>query len=157
MAKIKGMTAKLIEWMASILAALKDADGELVFKEAERYEHQLESGLESFTSHAPFAFVSTFPADPGREGDYDLKDILQFAVLIGVESKKPGIAFYGDDNNLGASRIRDLVIKTLEDKHPGEGYACGELEFFGETEMADTPKRYATELHYRCNWIPLET
>ena len=76
---------------------------------------------------------------------------MQFAVLIGVESKKPGIAFYGDDNNLGASRIRDLVIDAIDQEHPGVEYDCDDLNFSGETEMADTPKRYATELHFRCN------
>jgi len=153
MAKAKGMTAKLEDWIVSILAALVDDDDKPVFKTAEPWEHQLESGVESFKQFEPFAFVSYWPADAAREGDYDLREVLRFSVLIGIESKSKGTARRGDDNNLGASKIRDLVIAALDGKHPGDGFDCDSLYFTGETELVDSLKRYATELHFQENWL----
>jgi len=153
MAKVKGMTAKIEDWLAGLLAALTDADGDAVFKTAEAWSHQLESGVESFSQFDPFAFVSHWPGDAAREGDYDLNDRLRYSVLIGVESKSAGIARRGDDNHLGASRIRDLVIAAIEGQHPGSGFTCDDFYYSGETELVDSPKRYATELHFEANWL----
>lgn len=153
MAKAKGMTARLEDWIVGILVALTDADGDLVFKTAEPWEHQLESGSESFARFEPFAFVSHWPADPAREGGYDLRQVLRFSVLIGIESKTKGAARRGDDNNLGASMIRDLVIAALDGQHPGGSFNCDELFYGGETELVDSAKRYATELHFQSNWL----
>ena len=153
MAKAKGMTARLEDWIAGILVALTDADDDLVFKTSEPWKHQLESGMESFTRFEPFAFTSYWPADAAREGGYDLREILRFSVLLGVESKSKGTARRGDDNNLGASMIRDLTIAALDGQHPGAGFDCDELFFTGETELVDSAKRYATELHFQANWL----
>jgi len=153
MAKVKGMTAKLEDWLASLLAVITDEDSELVFKTAQPWQHQLESGAESFANFVPFAFVSYFPFDTSREGGYDLNDKLRFSVLIGIESKSSGIAARGDDNHLGASRIRDLVIDAIEGKHPGKAFNCDDFYYLSETELVDSPKRYATELHFWCNWL----
>lgn len=153
MAKVKGMTARLEDWFAGVLAALTDADGALVFKTAGPWEHQLESGTESFSRFEPFAFVSHWPADPAREGDYDLRQVFRFSVLIGVEAKSKGTARRGDDNNLGASMIRDLVIAALDGQHPGDGFDCDEFFFVSETELVDSAKRYAMELHFQANWL----
>lgn len=153
MAKIKGMTAKIKDWMVTVLAALKDADGDKVFKTAAIDSGQLKSGTSSYTSLAPFAFVIYFTAQPTREGDGDLNDRLRFAVLIGFESKHPDVARDGDDGNLGASRARDLVIDAFDKKHPGQGFDCDELEYDGEQELVDIPKYYSTFLFFKCNRI----
>jgi len=152
MAKQKGITAKLEDWIAGLLAALQD-DGADVFKTAEVWKHQLTSGAESFAAYEPFAFVSYWPADAAREGDYDLRQILRFSVLVGLESKTDGVARLGDDSHLGASRVRDLVIAAIDGQHPGDGFDCDEMYFLGETEIVDSPKRYATELHFACNQL----
>lgn len=153
MNKEKGMTAKIEDWLAEVLAALTDGDGAAVFKTAEPWTHQLASGAESFQQFEPFAFISFWPADAAREGDYDLNDKLRFSILIGLESKVSGIARRGDDNHLGASRIRDLVVAAVEGTHPGDGFACDDFYFSGETELVDSAKRYATELHFTANWL----
>lgn len=153
MTRAKGMTAKLEDWIAGILVVLTDTDGDDVFKTAEPWKHQLESGTESFARFEPFAFVSYWPADPAREGGYDLRQVLRFSVLIGIEAKSKGTARRGDDNNLGASMIRDLVIAALDGQHPGDGFDCDELFFVSETELVDSAKRYATELHFQANWL----
>lgn len=152
MAIEKGMTASIEDFIAQTLAALQ-YEGSAVFKAAEVWMHQLTSGAESFTAFSPFAFIAYWPADAAREGDFDLRQVLRFSVLIGAESKVDGIARRGDSTHVGISRIRDLVIDALDGVHPGDGFNCDELEFFSETEMVDTPKRYATELHFRCNWL----
>ena len=152
MAIEKGMTAKIEDWMAATLAALQ-YEGAAVFKTAEAWAWQLASGAESFTAFSPFAFVEYWPADAAREGDFDLREVLRFSVLIGAESKADGIARRGDANHVGVSKIRDLVIEALDGVHPGDGFNCDELEYFSETEMVDAPKKYATELHFRCNWL----
>ncbi len=153
MAKTKGMTARIEDYIVGVLAALKDGDKESVFETAEVWKHQLKSGSESFMGLEPFAFVSYWPADAAREGDYDLRQVLMFSILIGLESKTDGIARVGDNNHLGASRIRDLVVDAIEDAHPGAEFNCDELEFVSETEIVDSPKKYATELHFQCNWL----
>jgi len=151
MAKVKGMTTRIKDWMVTVLDELNDADGDAVFKKAEVYVNQLESGTESFAGLEPFAFVEYFTAQPAREGDFDLNDRLRFAVLIGFESKHPGVARDGDDNHLGASRARDLVIDAFDGAHPGDGFDCDDMEYDGERELVDIPKRYATFLFFKCN------
>ena len=150
MAKTKGITAQLEDWLAAQLAALQE-DGEDVFRTAEPWQHQLTraSLKESFPRYSPFAFVSYFPFTPAREGDYDLDDVLRFAIMIGVEYKEPGIARRGDDDHLGISRMRDLVIAALDDAHPGESFTIDNFEYVGENDVLDEPKRYMTELQFQ--------
>ena len=148
----KGITAKLEDWFAATLAALT-YEGEAVFKTAEAWVHQFEAGAESFVRFAPFAFVSYWPADPTREGDYDLCQILRFSILIGVTSSAAGVARRGDAHNVGASKIRDLVIAALDGSNPGGTYKVDDFDFTGETELVDKPKLYATELHFACSFV----
>jgi hypothetical protein len=156
MAKTKGMTARMEDWIAGILAAMTDADGEPVFRTAKAWMHQVSAtkgGAEAFARYQPFAFVAHWPSDPAREGGFGLRQILRFSVLIGVVSKSKGVARRGNNNNLGASRIRDLVIDALDGQHPGDGFGCDQLFYVSETEMVDSAKQYATELHFQANWL----
>ena len=154
MAKTKGMTARIEDWLVTALAALKDNEDVDVFKKVAAYIGQLdEKGLEGFLALSPFALVSYYPINPEREGDYDLNDKLRFSVLLGVESKEAGVAKRGDDTHLGGSRIRDLVIDAIEKHHPGSSFDCDEFYFAGETEWADSAKKYATELFFVANWL----
>lgn len=154
MAKTKGMTALIEDWLVTTLTALTDNESVEVFRTVKPYYGQLnEKGLEGFLGKSPFAYISYFPANPEYEGDGDLNDKLRFSILIGIESKEDGIAKRGDDTHLGASRIRDLIIAAIDKQHPGAGFECDELRFNGETEWADTPKKYATELFFVCNWV----
>lgn len=145
-----GITAAIEDWLAEQLTALEYND-KLVFKTAQPWKYQIESGTESFGRFEPFAFVSYWPSNSSREGGYDLNDKLRFSVLIGLTSKEAGVARRGDDNNLGASQIRDLVIELLDNSHPGDGFECDNLFYSDETEMVDAPKKYVTELHFVCN------
>jgi len=155
MANDGGLMAALEQWFADTLAALTN-DGELVFRTAEVWKHQIAataSGMEAFDRYEPFAFISYQSADAAREGSYDLRQVLEFSILIGVGSKADGIARIGDDNNLGTSKIRDLVIAALDCQHPGGSFGCDEIYYTGEIEVFDAPKRHAIEMHFETSEI----
>jgi len=150
-----GLIAKLEQWLADTLKALTYGDDDvLVFKTAEVWRHQIAattSGAEAFTRFVPFAFVSYQSADAAREGDYDLRQVIEFAILIGVESTTDGIARAGDATHLGTSLIRDLVIAALDRTHPGGDLTCDEFYYTGEMEVFDMPRRHAIEMHFECS------
>jgi len=159
MAKTKGTTALIEDYIVNILADLTDSENEEVFRTCEVYNHQLEGGIGKIESFAPLAFVSYFPFSPTREGDFDLNDRLRFSVLIAATSKVPGIARRGDNNHLGASRMRDLVINALDKSAPvnGSTVLADEMYYSGENELADCPKIYATELMFTANKIFIQS
>jgi len=155
MANDSGLMAKIEQWMAETLAALT-YNGEKVFKTAAVWKHQVsatEGGMKAFARYEPFAFVAYSSADAAREGSYDLRQVLEFAVLIGVESKSDGVARFGNDNNLGTSKIRDLVIAALDRKHPGGDLTCDEFYYTGEIEVFDSPKRHAIQMHFETSHL----
>ena len=68
MANDGGLMAALEQWMADQLAALTSS-GELVFKTAEVWKHQIgptKAGMEAFARYDPFAFVSYMSTDSAR-------------------------------------------------------------------------------------------
>ena len=152
-----GLMAQLEQWLADTLALLTYGDeAKAVFKTAAVWRHQLsasKSGMEAFARYEPFAFVSYQSADGAREGDYDLRQVLEFAVLIGVKSKADGVARFGDANHLGTSRIRDLVIAALDKTHPGGSLTCDEFYYTGEIEVFDSPKLHAIQMNFETSQI----
>ena len=154
MVKEKGMTAKLEDAIAAVLAALT-YDGEDLLKTAEAWEHQIELANmhETIPRYAPFAFVGYAPVNPQREGDYELNEQLRIEILYGVSSSAPGVARRGDDNHVGASLIRDLIIAAVEDLHPGATFDCDEFEYSGEVEYIDSPRAYLGGLRFVANWL----
>jgi len=157
MANDGGLIAKLEEWFAARLAALTETDGgPAVFKTADLWKNQIaasKAGLEAFGRYEPFAFVSYQSADAAREGGYSLRQVLEFVILIGVESKEDGIARYGDDNNLGVSKIRDLVIELFDRKHPGGELECDEIYYTGDVEVLDAPKKYMIQMTFETSFL----
>lgn len=155
MANDGGLMAQIEQWMADTLAALQHNDKN-VFKTAKVWKHQVaasNAGMEAFGSYEPFAFVAYTSADAAREGSYDLRQVLEFAVLIGVESKSAGIARFGDARHLGTSKIRDLVIAAFERKHPGGELTCDEFYYTGEIEIFDAPKRHAIQMTFETSQL----
>lgn len=155
MANDGGLLAKTEQWIADILAALTSG-GNLVFKTAKVWKHQLDAkkgGTEAFDRYEPFAFVGYNPRIPGREGDHDLKQVLGFSVLIGIKSRSDGVARFGNSNNLGISKIRELVIAALDDVHPDVSIACDDLEYVDEDVFADDPKRYGLQMNFIVNFM----
>jgi len=157
MANDAGLIAVLEAWMISVLAALTSSN-ELVFRTTDHWKHQisgLSGGLEKFTSLAPFAFVSYQSSDSAREGDYDLRQVIELVILIGVESKEDGVARLGDANNLGTSKIRDLVISAFDKNRPSSSFAFAIDEFYytGDVEVIDTPKRHAIQMTFECSYL----
>ena len=155
MANDGGLIAEIEQSMADTLKALTYGDGDaLVFKTAEVWRHQIAAtagGAESFARFVPFAFVSYQSADAAREGDYDLRQVLEFAILIGVESTTDGLARTGDATHLGTSKIRDLVIAAFDRSCPGGDLDCDEFYYTGEMEVFDMPRRHAIEMHFECS------
>ncbi len=157
MSYTKGNAVKIEDWLVATLTALED-DSSKVFVEVDNWRHQIgigASGIESLERYAPCAFCAYTYADAYRAGDYDLNQRLHFSVLIAQESKQPGIARLGDDNHLGTSRIRDLVITAVDGTHPGTGYSCDELYYEGEREAIDHPRYHALEMHFGCNFFDI--
>lgn len=155
MANDGGLIAQLEQWMADTLAALTSG-GKDVFNTADIWKHQIaatKGGMQAFTRYEPFAFVSYQGADAAREGGSDLRQVIEFAVLIGVESRSAGDARVGDDNNLGTSKIRDLVIAAFDKVHPGGALTCDEFYYVGEVEVFDSPKMHAIQLNFECSKI----
>lgn len=154
-----GLIAILEQWFADQLAAL-ELEGEAVFKTADVWHHQVAAtsgGMEAFERYSPFAFVGYKSADAAREGDYDLRQVLEFAILIGVKSKEPGVARFGDANHLGTSKLRDLVIALFDRKHPGEGFGCDDIYYTGDMEVFDAPDRHAIEMTFETSFLTLES
>lgn len=151
MANDGGLIAVLEQWLADTLAALQYSS-ENVFKTAEVWKHQIgaiNAGFEAFDRYEPFAFVSYINSDAAREGDYDLREVLEFAIFIGVTSKEDGVCRFGDSNNLGTSKIRDLVIAAFDRKRPSdESILCDEFYYTGDIEVFDSPKRHAIQMNF---------
>lgn len=155
MANDGGMLAKLEQWIADTLTALQN-DGEDVFKTADVWKHQIavgRSGVESFDSYEPFAFAAYARVDADRQGDHDLRQKWVFVLLIGVGSKEAGVCRMGDANNLGTSKIRELVIAALDGVHPGDGFNCDPFKYVGEDEFIDLEKKHGIAMQFEVPWI----
>jgi len=150
MANDGGLIATLEKWFADQLAALLNG-GELVFKTADVWRHQVSAskgGVEAFKRYAPFAFVSYQSDRSAREGDRDLREILEFAVFIAVVSKSDSDARTGNAVKLGTSRIRDLVITLFDRQHPGGSFDCDEIYYTGSIEVVDSAKAHAIQMTF---------
>lgn len=150
MANDGGLIALLEQWFADQLAALQDGGADC-FKTADIWRHQLSvaaGGIEALGQYEPCAFVAYQSADAAREGDYDLREVLEFAVLIGVESKVKGVARFGDATHLGISKIRDLVIALFDRKHPGDPLECDEIYYTGDETAYDSPRQSLIEMRF---------
>ena len=148
MATDDGLIAKLEASFVAVLAALQ-VDSVDVFKTADHWRHQVGAvggGLEAFPRYAPFAFVGYQDDESAREGGYDLREVPTINILIGVCSEHAGVARIGDDNHLGTSKIRDLVIAAFESKTPAGDLGCDESYYIGGVTVVDAPKRHAIEM-----------
>jgi len=127
-----------------------------LFRTVDRWKHQIgaaDSGSESFNQYAPFAFVKCTPATENREGDYDLRRTFNVAIAIGGESKDIDVARSGSATELGVLKMADLIIKELDNTHPGEAIACDDMHLVAEEESIDRPKKYAMELMFEINYM----
>ncbi len=148
-----GITAGIEAAMAARLASL-ELDGSKVFKTAQQWKFQISAdvgGAEAFARYAPFAFVHFMPQTDGRREAGELNQVLKFAVGIGAESKERGIARIGDENRLGISKLRDMVIDLFDGWHPGEGFECNDLYFDTDEIQIDSPTRHGLVLYFITN------
>jgi hypothetical protein len=155
MANDGGMLGRLEEWIAATLTALQSGGAD-VFRTAAVWKHQIAvggAGVESFDALQPFAFAAYAGARVDRQGDGDLRQIFEFAVLIGVASKEPGVCRIGDASNLGTSKIRELVIGAMEGVHPGTGFTTDEFNYVGEDEFVDLPTKHGISMRFEIPWI----
>jgi len=157
MANDGGMMAKIEQWFVDTLAALASG-GNNVFKTTDIWKHQIsasKSGLEAFSRYAPFAFVSYQDAEGKREGDNDLRQVLAFAILIGVESKSDGVARTGNSRHLGTSKIRDLLITAFDQKRPDSefAYAIDPFYYIDDVEVIDLTKKHAIRMVFECSFM----
>jgi len=157
MANDGSLISTLEQWFVDTLAALTYG-GKAVFKTADVWKHQIsasEGGMEKVEQYAPFAFVSSGDDDAAREGDNDLRQVVEFVILIGQSNKSPGVARKGDANDLGTNMIRDLVIKCFEtdNKHPGGEFACDEIYYTGGVEVLDSRTRHLRQLRFETSFL----
>ena len=158
MANDDGMISKIEGYFVTLLRALEH-ESKKVFRDDEKsvdhWKHQLAAtsgGLEAFERYAPFAFVSYMETDSAREGGNDLRQVPILAVLIGVTNKEPGVARLGDENTLGASKIRDLVIDLLDTNQPA-AIACDEIYYAGDIITVETEKHFAIQLKFELSFM----
>ena len=155
MSNDNGLISRLEQWFADELAALT-IETVKVFRTADVWKFQIaavKGGLEAFERYAPFAFVSFLSADGAREGDYDLRQVLEFAIVIGVASNVDGAARFGDAMHLGIGKIRDLVIALFDKQHPGGSLTCDEIYYTGEIILVDAPKVFAIQMHFETSFL----
>jgi len=149
-----GSVASQIEqYIADVLAALSYNDAS-VFRTAAIWTGQVSAvnaGAESFTRYAPFAFVGYIPDYAGREGDGDLRRVLEYAVMVGQVSLQAGVARCGDADSLGTNMLEELVIAALDRKHPGNGLTCDNIRYVGTTKVVDAAKISAVQLNFNVN------
>jgi len=150
-----GLISQLEQWFADTLIPL-ESEGKKIFRTADVWKYQVapvKGGMESFERYAPFAFVSFLSADGAREGDYDLRQVLEFTIVLGVTSKAEGVARFGDESHLGIGKIRDLVIALFDHQHPGGDLKCDEIYYTGEIILADAPKVFAVQMHFETSFL----
>jgi len=134
------LTSRLEQAVADRLASLG------VFRTADVWRHQVAAssgGREAFARYAPFAFVSAVPATPDREGDGDLRRVIEIAVLVGVDARSAGDARCGDATRQGTAALSESVIAALDRWHPGSGFDCDDLHLTDESEVLDAEKQHA--------------
>ncbi len=127
MADDNGLVADLEADIVTRLTAIT-LGGKAVFRVVDHWRFQLTAAADSFKAYAPFAFVEyDSTSRTGWEGDHDLKQTLMFTIRVGTEIKKNdgGASRIGigtdattNKNQLGYSRLRDLVIAALQREHP---------------------------------------
>lgn len=160
MANDSSLRSSLEQWFADQLAALT-FEGKKVFNEkgADVWKHQIratEGGIEGFTQFAPFAFCSVVDTDGQREGGYDLKEVIEIVVFIGVESKYPGDARTGNATQLGTNKICEFVIALFDKHHPDNSLTCDEIYYMRDLEVIDTPLVHAREIHFEVSFLHSE-
>lgn len=148
-----GIIALIVQGIVDMLTNLT-LDNKPVFKiglpkSVDIWKHQVgitKSGLEASLRYSPFAFVSSGDENSTREGG-DLRRAPEIRVLIGVDSKEDGVAQWGDATHPGTSKIRDIVIDTLDKHRPADAaIKCDELYYAGSFEIIDLPK---------CHWLQM--
>jgi hypothetical protein len=150
-----GMMARIEQWFVQQLLTLQ-YNNEQFLKEVDHWRHQIgldKSGIESFDSLAPFAFVKWEPSMPGREGDYDLNRKIYIAVAIGQTSKAAGNARIGTATKPGISWMHTNIINLFEGQHPGDGFTCDDFYYYDEAENVDHPKRCGITLYFVANYL----
>jgi len=156
MANDGGLIATLAQWMVDVLASLEH-ESKSVFKTTALWKHQVaatKAGIEAFPRYAPFAFVGRQDIDTAREGGKDLRQIPGFSILIGVVSKEDGVAHWGNDTNLGTSKIRDLIIPLFDKKRPDDAeIKCDEFYYAGEYEVVDLPKIHCIQMNFEVSQL----
>lgn len=148
MANDGGLIAELEDWFATQLATLT-YNGDDIFKTAAVWKHQVSAdsgGMEAFARYAPFAFVGYDDGKAAREGGYDLRRVLSFHILIGVEYKEAGVARFGSATEPGVSIITQQVINLFDKNHPGGDLACDEIYYTDEMTVYEDPNRYMVEM-----------
>ena len=149
------ITSQIEQYIAGVLAALQHSGAD-AFRTAAVWTGQVsaeKAGTESFARHAPFAFVGYLPDYAGREGDGDLRRVLEFAVMIGQVSQADGVARCGDADSLGTNMLEQLAISALDRTHPGGGLLCDNIRYMGTTKVVDAAKISAVQLNLNVNLI----
>lgn len=150
-----GLIVTLADWMVEKLAALQHG-GSAVFQIAELFKHQLRAvhgGIEGI-ENTPAVYVGYMNSDTAREGGRDLREILEFDVLVVVKSKEAAVSMWGSDSRLGVSKIRDLVITLFDKKRPDDIVIdCDEFYYTGDVLTIETPDISGIQMRFEVSRI----
>jgi hypothetical protein len=153
MANDSGKIAEIEAAIVSMIAAAT-LSGDVVFRTVDHWAWQI-TGPDSWKAYTPFAFVSyAGTSETAPEGDHDLRQRMEFAVLIGTEiSGDPEAARIGKGTDaskrqLGISRLKDIVLGVLQELKPTNVTGVEYLEFTGDTVAMSESNRCALELRF---------
>jgi len=158
-----GVIADTEAQIVTLLAAAT-VGGKAAFRTVNHWRWQI-TGPDSFRRYGPFAFVKYIGTpSTNPEGDHDLNQHLSFAVLVGTEisgnadAARIGTGTAADNYDLGVSRLRDVVLDTLQEVHPTVTAADVEyFDYLGDNVEWDEPNRYAISMRFRIDRVTSHT
>ena len=162
MADDQGLVADIESDIVNTLSAIT-LSGNNVFRTVDHWKFQLQSA-DSFHAYSPFAFVEYGGTSrAGWQGDHDLHQTMLFNIRVGTELAKPheGAARIGsgtdadsDAYQLGVSRLRDLVIESLQNQHPTTSDIHAEYyEYLGDDLVWSLPRQAALIMKFQVDTI----
>ncbi len=149
-----GTIALLEQAIADKLATLKYNDKSF-FKKTEpwRYQIWVDKGgaIQGFMENAPFGFTKFVPGGGSNVEGGDTCRHFKFEIFFGQQSKERGVARIGDANNIGISKMYDIIFAAFNGWQPDASFNIGTFYYDDDAEMVDEPNNYGMSLFFRAD------